>query len=182
MVNPTLDVDWSESETYERFDLSCPMGDSDYHEKLQKKGEYCDCCTDNNGYIEPMMNYVWKLEIDRSYDAEERAKLRKKVAEWCGPIQVIFDNNDDSAYLCLCGGGMDFSPFIALAYAVWEKWIPYDLVTQLDIGWCKTELGARSRKFRFLKACVTASLTLYRDRANERLGKWTSKKVKVGVA
>lgn len=182
MPDPTIDVDWSEEGIHDLFDLSCPKGDSDYHEKLRDKGEYCDSCEDNSGYIAPMMNYIWKLDVNyNTFDSEKHVRLRKKVDEWCGPIAVIEGTGgsfDGDCYLALCGGGMDLSPYLALAYAIYNTWIPQELLASLRMDYCKILLGSNTKKFKYLKRAVRASLKKDMYHAKAKLKEWTEHKEK----
>jgi len=44
---------------------------------------------------------------------------------------------------------MDYSPSIAYAYVIYQKWLPVELLQELKPGWCKDSL--EPKKFKKLR-------------------------------
>jgi len=94
--------------------------------------EKCDVCEDS---VEPMMNYSYPLETEPSED-----KILEVVRKT--NCTVMYNSEQDAYFLTLCGGGMDLSQDIALAYIILEKWIPIDLILSV----CKQPFLSTSKK------------------------------------
>jgi hypothetical protein len=84
--------------------------------------EKCGFCEDS---CEPMMNYAYPLET--TPDDEEIIEVCKRTN-----CTVMYKDDEDAYYLALCGGGMNLSQDIALAYNILEKWIPLDLALKVS--------------------------------------------------
>jgi hypothetical protein len=67
------------------------------------------------------MNYAYLLTIEPSEEA-----IYKVVSET--NLTVMYNTEENAYYLALCGGGMDLSQDIALAYFYAQRWIPYSLI------------------------------------------------------
>ena len=86
---------------------------------------YCEKCDISEESAIPMMNYLYPLECS-NFKEEDILKVVKDTN--C----TLLENSETGKYfLALCGGGMDLSQDIALAYVILEKWIPQDLLTQV---------------------------------------------------
>lgn len=72
----------------------------------------------------PMMLYAYPLEIDPS--EEEIIEVCERTA-----CTVVQDNNTGEYFLALCGGGMDLSQDIALAFNIAQKWLPTSLLSSV---------------------------------------------------
>lgn len=81
----------------------------------------------DEGY--PMMNYAYPLDV--SVDDDKILEVYNRT-NCC----VVYNNDDNSYYLALTGGGMDLSQDIALAYIIVEGFIPRHLVTEVCLQPC----------------------------------------------
>ncbi len=107
--------------------------------------EDCDISEDSN---EPMMNYVYPLEIKPTDEA-----ILKVIKET--NCTVMYNNDDDTHYLTLCGGGMDLSQDIALAYFYCETWIPFDLALNVST---QVGLSISKEQYKLMARAVVDSL------------------------
>ena len=78
----------------------------------------------------PMMNYAYPLVCDPTIFDDGTARIIKVCRETC--LTVMYNDDEDSYYLALCGGGMDLSQSIALAYQILENWIPVSLLSEVS--------------------------------------------------
>jgi len=76
---------------------------------------------------QPMMNYAYPLVCDPTRDTD---KILKVCQETC--LTVMYNEDEDTYYLALCGGGMDLSQSIAYAYQILENWIPLSLLREVS--------------------------------------------------
>lgn len=105
------------------------------HKNGIEENGYCEKCDISEEKAEPMINYIYPLELD-SFDDK---KILKVVNETnC----TVLEDPDGNWYLCLCGGGMDLTQDIALAYIILETWIPKDLLAKV----CKQPMLSTSKK------------------------------------
>ncbi len=88
---------------------------------------YCEKCEISEDNCQPMMNYGYPL---KSLPSEEQ--ILKIVKNTC--LTVMEDYNNSEYYLVLCGGGMDLSQSIALAYIYTGGNIPLELCYNVAIG------------------------------------------------
>ena len=105
---------------------------------------YCEKCDIREDSAEPMMNYAYPLETTPDDN---------KIIEVCKKTNctVMYNEENDSYYLTLCGGGMDLSQDIALAYNILERWIPLDLALQTST---QDGLSMSGKTFRqVMRAC-----------------------------
>ena len=136
---------------------NCNHKTQDKEDCEDKENKECDCCETNlrySGYCEecgvceddcqPMMNYGYLLETVPS----EEAIL--KVCEETN-CTVMYNEEEDAYYLALCGGGMDLSQDIALAYNIIERWVPYDLALSVCTQPDFSQYGSKFRKV--MRAC-----------------------------
>ena len=72
----------------------------------------------------PMMLYAYPLFSEPSDE-----QIRKVCLKTC--CTVVLDNETDTYYLALCGGGMDLSQSVALAYLMTDGFIPRSLVHEV---------------------------------------------------
>jgi len=75
----------------------------------------------------PMMNYAYPLVCDPTRDED---KIIRVCRETC--LTVMYNQDDDTYYLALCGGGMNLSQSIARAYQILEYWIPISLLREVS--------------------------------------------------
>src|SRR3990167_2447238 len=124
---------------------------------------YCEKCDISEDSAIPIMNYIYPLELT---DFDE-AKILKVVRETnC----TVLENSDSGEwYLAMCGGGMDLSQDIALAYIILEKWIPKDLLGNVCSSPCLS-LGSKNWKI-LAKGVISQSRSEARD-AEDRAKRW----------
>jgi len=124
---------------------------------------YCDEC----GYFEdsaiPMMNYIYPLELD-CFDDEKILEVVEKTN-----CTVIENEETGEWFLAICGGGMDLSQDIALAYHILEKWVPFELAMQVCT---QKNLSLSGKNWERMRDAVVASLKKDRDNAEFRIKQW----------
>jgi len=93
-------------------------------------------CEENNWDLEryaqeqadanfPMMLYAYPL-----YEKIDEDKIKEICLETS--CTVVENNDTGDWYLALCGGGMDLSQSIALAYIIAQGWIPSSLANNVS--------------------------------------------------
>lgn len=155
-------VDWEKE--LEDWDLICPFCEGD-PEKLEE--DTCGHC--ENGYVATYWNTVWGL--DRHYQDDIGKESQRMIMEETGCL-LLFNREEERWYLTLGGCGMDLSPALALAFALIDVWIPYDLAmnTHSDWGYMKHVVGEKMAK-RLVKE-VIKSLELYKRNEDRQLEKF----------
>ena len=151
-----ISIDWRDE--YENFDLECPN-----IENHEEDDESCDVC--ENGYVQPMMNYIYPMDYTYSDIRSRRLEVAQKTD--CVLVQNI---NTDEWFLTLTGGGMDLSPSIGLAYVIAQSWLPRDLLHELNAGWCKDSLSEKN--FKRLRKAMKEQLRREKAGTSERLREW----------
>lgn len=155
--------DWSEyKENWVNHGRSVLINSCKHKDGADYKG-YCDKCDISEDSAEPMMNYIYPLELT---DFEE-SKILKVVKETnC----TVFENEDTGEwFLTLCGGGMDLSQDIAYAYQILETWIPQDLLRNV----CKQPLLSLGReKYKRLSKGIIKQLKMEAERNLTRAKEW----------
>ena len=131
MSEYAINVDWSAENSFEKWEqVGQDIMRNFYAEnpdEVAKEGYEIDSDHIDDAIDElvehhfPMMNYAYPLQTTPSED---------KIIEICRTtnLTVVKDNEDDTYYLALTGGGMDLSQDIALAYIIAETWLPLDLL------------------------------------------------------
>ena len=136
----SISVDWSE-ETYNKetgeenyinigrqtAEENCThktQDNSNDKETNMRYSGYCDECGFGEDSCNPMMNYAYPLETEPSEEAIKKVINNTNCT-------VMKKESTDEYFLALCGGGMDLSQDIALAYIYCEKWLPKDLLTRV---------------------------------------------------
>jgi hypothetical protein len=129
-----MSVDWSDEVSGDKWEMTGANLMREFYEENPKeakkdghdvergKVKYIDEVIDN---FYPMMNYAYPLETSKPDDD----KIIELCRETC--LTVVYNNDDDTYYLALCGGGMDLSQSIARAYQLIEKWIPVSLLAEV---------------------------------------------------
>jgi hypothetical protein len=87
----------------------------------------------------PMMLYAYPIYNDPS-DQE----ILEVCLETC--CTVVEDNDTGDCYLALCGGGMDLSQDIALAYVLVQGWVPASLALEVCTQYGLSKSGDKWRK------------------------------------
>jgi hypothetical protein len=127
----SISVDWSEEREdgkwefkgadlmREFYENNPKEAKADGHDVERGKVKYIDEVMDA---FYPMMNYAYPLATTPDDD---------KIIQVCRDtnLTVVYNNDDDTHYLALTGGGMDLSQDIARAYQILETWIPVSLLT-----------------------------------------------------
>lgn len=85
---------------------------------------WCEECDFQEDSCQPMMNFGYPL---RGLPSEEQ--ILSVVKDTC--LTIMEDSQNDGYFLVLCGGGMDLSQSIALAYLRVGERIPDDLVLEV---------------------------------------------------
>lgn len=119
----SISVDWREE--YDRWKnhgrnvlfASCKHKDGVY-----QKG-WCEKCNISEDSAEPMMNYAYPLYSEPS--EEDILKVVRKT-------NLTVMEKDGEFFLALCGGGMDLSQDIGLAYIYCGERIPTALAHQIS--------------------------------------------------
>jgi len=165
----SIDVDWSnyledgwENEGKAILENSCThntqegIGDNT---NVQYSG-YCEECEISEGDCEPMMNYAYPLETTPNEE-----DILKVVKNTCLTIM----EKDGSYYLALCGGGMDLSQQIGLAYVLIEKWIPIELLQNISK---QKGLSVGGEDWKLLRNSILEQLEMESGRNKQRLKDW----------
>ncbi len=108
-----------------------------HREGVSYKG-YCDKCGVSEDSVEPMMNFAYPLETTPS--EEDILKVVEDTS-----CTVMENTETDEYFLVLTGGGMDLSQDIGLAYIILERWIPQDLLIEINKQPCLS-LGSKKWK------------------------------------
>lgn len=137
-------VDWStEYENWENRGASLINAKCECKEGVNHSG-YCEKCDISEDQNEPMMSYAYPLET---------APSDENIIEVCENTNctVMYNIEEDCYYIALCGGGMDLSQDIALAYHILEKWVPFEMALQVST---QDGLSTYNKSFRkTMRAC-----------------------------
>jgi hypothetical protein len=87
----------------------------------------CDKCDYSEGYKEPMMNYGYPLGHVPSDE-----EILKVVKNTCLTVMENTDTGVVYLALCVCGGGMDLTQSIGLAYLLAGERIPAGLALEIN--------------------------------------------------
>ena len=136
----SFDVNWQEE--YENYDNvgRNALFNSCKHKNSSDNG-HCDegKCDFSEDSAEPMMNYAYPLRHEPS--EQEILKVVKNTN--C----TVMRNNETEEYcLVLCGGGMDLSQDIALAYIYAQGWIPHSLIQEVSTQYGLSVSGRGDKK------------------------------------
>lgn len=163
----SISVDWLdyynngwENEGRRVLEASC-------NHETQNKGDnnisysgYCEECDISEDDAEPMMNYAYPLETSPSDE-----DILKVVKNTCLTIM----EKDGEYFLALCGGGMDLSQQIGLAYILIENWIPEDLISEISK---QKGLSVDGESWKLLRSKIIEQLKIYRDNKQRDLERW----------
>ncbi len=128
--------DWSNyDENLENHGRNILMSSCKHKEGVQGN-DWCEKCDISEDSAEPMMNYLYPLELTDFDDS----KILKVVKET--NCTIIENTETGEWFLTLCGGGMDLSQDIAFSYQILETWIPQDLLREV----CKQPLLSLGKK------------------------------------
>jgi hypothetical protein len=113
-------------------------------ETNMRYGGYCDDCDFSEDSCEPMMNYAYPL-----YELPGKDKILQIIKETC--LTVMENNDSGDVFLVLCGGGMNLSQDIALAYLLAGQRIPDALAYEVSKQYGLSKSG--DNWFKMAQAC-----------------------------
>lgn len=134
----SINIDWSEElngENFEKWEnLGRQFAESSCSHKSEESGDntlmeyggYCEECGFSEDSQQPMMNYYYPLEFEPSEEAIKNTIENTNLT-------IMYNNETNSHFLVLTGGGMDLSQDIALAYFYCQRWIPGELLRNVSI-------------------------------------------------
>lgn len=182
-----IHFDWSKNWNDEQgewiMDIHCPNRqhhdrfgydwETQYESTTDRQGnpcepyEGCPCCEDDSGRIDVMWNTIWPLDYDGMVTEERQVKILRETS--CALVQ---NNDTDEWFVCLCSAGMDFSPHIAYAFMIAQKWLPTWLLEELSMDWCRQELG--NKKFKALRNIIGQQIIMQQGRYDGMRQKWSN--------
>ncbi|KKM91585.1 hypothetical protein LCGC14_1226970 [marine sediment metagenome] len=131
----SISVDWSDESNFGKWQNIGQETMREFYEENPKEA-IKDGHDVENGEVtylddvlarwDPMMNYAYPLVCDPTIFDDGKERIIKVCRDTC--LTVMFNDDEDSYYLALCGGGMDLSQSIALAYQILESWLPLSLL------------------------------------------------------
>lgn len=101
---------------------SCKHDDKKGCNLVENSG-YCEKCDISEDTAMPMMNFLYP--VYKKYDGYSDEKILKMVKNT--NLTLVEDNESGDLFLTLCGGGMDLSQDIALAYYILADG-PYNMI------------------------------------------------------
>jgi len=165
----SIDVDWSDylEKGWENIGRSI-LEESCNHKTQEGCGDetnarysgYCEKCEISEDDCSPMMNYAYPLETTPNDE-----DILKVVKNTCLTVM----EKDGKYYLALCGGGMDLSQQVALAYIFIEKWIPLDLLTEVSK---QKGLSVGGEDWKLLRNSMIKQFKVNSDNLNSQLKSW----------
>lgn len=176
MSEYSIDVDWSgEHEDWNMIgrdlmsELAREEGTPQNKEFLEQYGYLTEDDEDPYDYIDewadnhtPMMNYAYPLEITPSDE---------KIIEVCErtACTVVEKESTGEYFLALCGGGMDLSQDIALAYNIAQKWLPTSLLQSVCSQYGLSKSG---KEFKQIKEIIIEQSVMEGNRLLELAKRW----------
>ncbi len=155
-----IDVDWSE---YYNSDWENEgrrvLHNSCNHEQLENEN-WCEKCEISEDDCEPMMNYAYPL-VTTPNDED----ILKVVKNTCLTVM----EKDGNYFLALCGGGMDLSQQIGLAYILIENWIPKSLIGEISK---QKGLSVGGEDWKLLRSKIIEQLKRHADDFKSRAKDW----------
>lgn len=140
--------------------------DSNARETNVRYSGYCDECDISEDSCQPMMNYAYPLETTPDDD-----KILEAVKQT--NCTVMGNTQTGEYFLALCGGGMDLSQDIALAYVILERWIPTDLILQVNK---QRAFSISEKNYRTLKKAIIEQLKIDSEKFLECKKEWRKRK------
>lgn len=133
------DVDWStEYENWSNIGQQYMREFYEAHPKIAQKEEGYDL--DEDGQVkyldelldqwQPMMNYAYPLRCDPTLFDDGEQRIIEVCRKTC--LTVMYNEDEETYYLALCGGGMDLSQSIVHAYQILEHWAPIALLQNMS--------------------------------------------------
>lgn len=171
MSEYAMDVDWSNyyeedwtNEGRRVLEGSCTHHTKDKDNTDVEYSNYCEECEISEDDCQPMMNYAYELET--TPDDEDILKVVKNTC-----LTVM--EKDGTYYLALCGGGMDLSQSIGLAYVLIENWIPKSLIGEISK---QKGLSVGGKNWKLLRSKVIEQLKRYAENSKARAKEWEATK------
>jgi len=170
----SISVDWSDyySKGWENVGRSI-LEESCTHKTQDKSEEpetnvrysgYCSECDISEDDAEPMMNYAYPLTTEPSEE-----DILKVVKNTCLTVM----EKEGEYFLALCGGGMDLSQQIALAYVLIENWIPEDLISEVST---QKGLSVGGENWKLLRSKMIKQLNNYQEKFKRKAEEWENTK------
>lgn len=116
---------------------------------------------------EPMMNFIWPVDLGYGVEPEEAAAL---IDQFAGSTTLVYIQDLDTHAIALSGGGMDLSWDIATAYLCCGCLPPVSLLYRLP-RMCETY---RERHHILLTECSAKAADFLRSRADNLLAESAS--------
>ena len=82
---------------------------------------------------------------------------------------VIRNNQTEDLFIVPIGGGMDWTPYVAYAYVLTQKWLPNDMLETLSADACRC-LG--QTRFEILRAAMDEQIKMTLDRLTKSHKLW----------
>jgi len=171
-------IDWGEEQRKDNYfdkwinhgrnvlEQSCSHHEEGEEETNIRYKGYCDECGVSEDSQQPMMNYLYPLECDKFSED----KILKVVNET--NCTVIENAETGEYFLTLCGGGMDLSQDIALAYLILEKWIPFDLMRSVI---SQKDFSISKENYKILKKAILEQARDNKNFMDAVITKWSIK-------
>ena len=175
----SVNFDWSE-EFKNNFDKWENLGRQTAEEscthKTQDEGEdketnmrysgYCEECGHSEDSCNPMMNYAYPLMCEPNEDA-----IKKVINETC--LTIMYNNETDEHFLVLCGGGMDLSQSIGLAYLFTDGRIHKELINEISK---QKGLSVGGKNWKFLRNSIIEQLKQQKENTLRVIKEWKETK------
>lgn len=167
----SISVDWNEEnfDAWENHGRNVLMKSCKHKSKEQpdhtntEYENWCEECGIHEDSAQPMMNYAYPLELE----CTDEDKILEIVQKTC--CTVMENTKTGEYFLVLCGGGMDLSQDIALAYIIAETWLPIALIQSVS-----TQEGLRQggKNFKRIADTIIEQANMEGNRLKETAKKW----------
>lgn len=123
---------------------------------------YCNKCETCEDSAKPMMNYGYLLDLH----PDDKMILQIVKRTNC----TVMENTENGDwFLVLCGGGMNLSQDIALAYHLAQRWIPCELALNIST---QKGLSIGGKDWYILKKAMRESLSEDNKHIQNALEEW----------
>ena len=127
---------------------------------------WCDECDVSIDSCEPIMNYAYKLGGEPTDE-----NILKIVQKTC--LTVMRKIDTDETFLVLCGGGMNLSQQIGLAYLFADGYIPKELLREIST---QKGLSVNGKEWTFLRNAIIKQLKQETENLKGFLKDWENTK------
>lgn len=142
---------------------SCKHKTQNSKETNMRYSGWCDECGFGEDSCVPMMNFAYPLECENFHKDKIKEVIKRTNC-------TVMENGETGRwFLTLCGGGMDLSQDIALAYHILETWIPFDLCMNVCT---QKDLSVGGKNWEILKKAMQKSLKSYQGSVEYKLKEW----------